>query len=154
MQRQQAVLLISSLHHLLDDLFQVLVVSVVAWSPQDRVVIYLQHKCRLNRFSLYVSTCVLVRCGRHLHETRNVSEPSQRAVWAQHVGRNDNAAIKLYTKHRRSGHHRVTVERKKKYHSVIIHVKKYIVITRLNKSHWLESNNFAQMNWIHQNFTG
>lgn len=56
----------------------------------------------------YHSWCCSVSSGRHLHEARDVPESSQRAVRAQHVRRDDDAARELHTEHRRPSYHGVT----------------------------------------------
>lgn len=66
-----------------------------------------QKQLSLIKFIYTCSWCSL-SSDRHLHESGDVPESSQRAVRAQHVRGDDDAAGELHTEHRRPGHHRVT----------------------------------------------
>lgn len=106
----------SSLHHLFDDLFEVLVVGVVSGRSQDGVTVHLKRirNCQICTFIYSDSWRGSVDSDRHLHETRDVPEASQRAVRAQHVRRDDDAAGELHTEHRRPCDHRVPAGRRRR----------------------------------------
>lgn len=106
----------SSLHHLFDDLFEVLVVGVVSGRSQDGVTVHLKRirNCQRCTFIYSDSWRGFVDSGCHLHETRDVPEASQRAVRAQHVRRDDDATGELHTQHRRPCDHRVPAGRRRR----------------------------------------